>query len=79
MQAPAGLMCYHANACGLDVLSCKRLWAGCVIMETPVGWMCNHANVCGLDVGFMQTPVGLMCYHANACGLDVLSCKHLWA
>ena len=24
MQTPVGLMCYHANACGLDVLSCKH-------------------------------------------------------
>ena len=59
-------MCYHANACGLvvlswkrlvDVLSCKRLWA-CVMM---------------------QTPVGLMRYRANACELDALPCKRLWA
>ena len=49
MQAPVGLMCYRASACGLDVLSCKRLWAWRVIMQTPVGLMRYHANACGLD------------------------------
>ena len=60
MQTPVGLMRYHANARGLDVLSCKRLWAWLVTMQTPVGLMC-----------IVQKPVGLMCDHANACGLDV--------
>ena len=50
MQTAVGLMCYRANACGLDVLSCKRLWARCVIMQTPAGLMRYHANACGLDV-----------------------------
>ena len=68
MQTPAGLMRYHANACGLDALSCKRLRAWFVIMQTPVGLICYHANACGLDV----------CYHANDCGLDVLACERLW-
>ena len=49
MQTPVGLMCYHANACGLDVLTCKRLWARCVNMQMPVGLMCYRANACGLD------------------------------
>ena len=50
MQTPVGLMRYRANACGFDVLSCKRLWAGCVIVQTPVGLMCCQANTYGLDV-----------------------------
>ena len=50
MQTPVGLMCYHANACGLDVLPCKRLWAWFVIMQTPVGFVRYHAKTCGLDV-----------------------------
>ena len=73
MQTP--MMRYRANACGIDALSCKRLWGCCAIMQTPVGLMRYHANACVT----VQTPVGLMCYRANACGLDVLSCKRLWA
>ena len=61
MQTPVGLMCYRANAFGLDVLSCNRPWARCVIVQTAVGLICV----------IMQSPVGLMCYHANAWGLDV--------
>ena len=49
MQTLVGLMRYHANACGLDVLSCKRLWAWFVIMQTPVGFVRYHAKTCGLD------------------------------
>ena len=88
-SSPQVFAWYRANARGLDVLSCKRLWAWCVIVQTPVGLMRYHAHACGFDVWsctrlrawcvIMQTPAGLMCYHANACGFDVLSCKRLWA
>ena len=49
MQTPVGLMRYHAIACGLDALSCKRLWVGGVTMQTPMGLMRYRANACGLD------------------------------
>ena len=48
MQTPVGLTRYHANACGLDALSCKRLWVGGVIMQTPMGLMRDRAKACGL-------------------------------
>ena len=73
MQPPVGLMCYHANACGLDALSCKGLWACCVIMQTTVGLICViMQTTVGLICVIMQTTVGLLCYRAKACELDAL-------